>query len=347
MKQFYIASVFCLSCFTAPAQQYYPLLDSTNMWSYVANYIPVRQENPALAASACSYPQWFAYTMQEYTTADTVIGAFTYKVVESVADMNPTTCTFGFVREDTAARKVYFIDNAGNPEILLYDFSMQIGDTISRTFDSPGYFLDGLFTLDSITTVFVSAGGRRAFHLNDHANSQNKTLTWIESVGNLSDAFYPYGTNTYSPGWFTNCSIFPHDNYQFMTCFHHDYRVYYDSCAWQEALVNNCINVQDTCNYWNYCSGIQELPSLGSVSIFPNPANEKATVALDVKCADEFVILLHDASGKQAARKLSQGILQPGRKEITIDLAGLPAGMYVLEVNTSEGSVFHKVFVQR
>jgi hypothetical protein len=346
MKKIYLAFTLLLTAVSAGAQQYYPLLDSANTWIYTTNFLPLRQENPVLAASDCSYPQWFGYTMTEYTAADTVIGAFTYKTVESVMDQNPTMCAFGFVREDTAARKVYFLDNAGNPEITLYDFSMQVGDTMSITFNQQGYFLDGLFTLDSITTVFVSAGGRRAFHLNDHANSQNHTLTWIESVGNLADAFYPYSANQQSTGWFWNCSIFPHDNLQFMTCFHHDYRVYYDSCAWQEALNNNCIYAQDTCNYWNICSGIQELPSLSSVTVFPNPAQEGATVTLDVKCEDEFYLLVHDVPGRQVVRRIATGSLAPGQQLVKLDLTGLRDGIYIVEIRSPAGAVFHKLVVQ-
>ncbi len=341
--------LFLISFFTKTisSQQYFPLLDSINTWNYTTNYIPVRLAPPSSMMYNCNYPYWFFNSMQEFTTTDTIINSFTYKVVQVTADQNPTACHFGFVREDTTARKIYFRDNLGNSEILLYDFSMTINSTIAIGFIQPGYFQSGVFTLDSITSVYTNSGYHRAFHLNDHFNSLNHTLTWIEGIGNLEDAFYPYSYNMGSMGWYWNCSQFPHDNWQFMTCFDHDYKVYYDSCARSQAAINGCIYYQDTCSYWNICSSIQEYSSLNSLTIFPNPSSGKTMISLDVKHSDNFEIIISNISGKKICEEISLRKIPEGKKEIELDLSSLANGMYLVECRSENGSVYRKLLIEK
>ncbi len=346
MKNIYLSLFILLFTKSIVAQQYYPLLDSINSWNYTTNYIPVRLANPTTSQSNCTYPYWFINTMTEFTTGDTTIGSFIYKKVNAVADLNPTLCYFGFVREDTSARKVFFLDNLGNPEITLYDFSMSIGNSLPIIFTQSSYFISGIFTLDSITNYRTSSGWRPAYNLNDHANPLNHSLTWIEGVGNLADAFYPYCNNQMSTGWYWNCQGFPHDNIQFMTCFDHNYKVYYDSCAYVEAVSNGCINTVDTCNYWNICGAINENSSLTSLTIFPNPSNGKINLALDVFEKDNFSIEIYDNTGKKILRSISLGQLFSGKSEIELSLEGLPAGFYLLECRGEKASEFRKLIIE-
>lgn len=345
MKKIYFILSFTLFAFFSNAQTYYPMLDSAvNIWNYTTNYIPVRLEQPAVSSN-CIYPNWFSITMTEQTTSDSVINSFSYKRIEVSADLNSNTCLFGFVREDTAARKVYFIDNAGNPEILLYDFSMQIGDTMSINFiASNGYYAPGVYQLDSITTINIHAGARRAFHLNNHT-SNTHTLTWVESVGALTDAFYTVSMNTPSSGWFWNCSPSPHDCIQFMTCFDHQSKVYYDSCAWNEALMNGCIFIQDTCNYWNICGLVNEISQLNDFSVYPNPSAGSMTISLVMNRKSNLNLIIHNMTGEQTIREIALGAIPDGKTERQIDLSELPDGFYLAEIRSAEGSAFRKLLI--
>ncbi|CAN5328323.1 hypothetical protein BH09BAC5_BH09BAC5_17300 [soil metagenome] len=347
MKKLYFSFlIFCLIP-SLNAQQYFPLLDSINTWNYTTNYIPVRLENPTTTASNCSYPYWFMNTMTQFTIGDTVIGSYSYKIVEVNADQNPNTCFFGFVREDTAARKVFFLDNLGNPEITLYDFSMTIGNSIPVIFTQQNYFISGLFTLDSITSFYTSTGWRPAYHLNDHANSNNHTLTWIEGVGNLEDAFYPYSNNQPSIGWYFNCPVFPHDNWQFMTCFDHDYKVYYDSCAYVEAISNGCIMTIDTCNYWNICGNIKNLDLQTTINIFPNPNTGKFNLRINATQQDKYEIFIHDLTGNEIIRTIDIGERNSEISISEINLEELSAGFYLVECRGKKGTSYSKLIIEK
>src|SRR5688572_27665625 len=70
-------------------------------------------------------------------TSDSVIRTHVYKKIESFPlDSSGIIVTNygGFIREDTAARKIYYINcnswGCDTLELLLYDFSKSIGDTI-------------------------------------------------------------------------------------------------------------------------------------------------------------------------------------------------------------------------
>src|SRR5688500_6987380 len=111
MKKLYLTIVsFCTFFSASTAQQYYPLLDSINVWHYTSNYIPLQLGNPLQSITTCPYPVFFSNNKIESTTHDTLIGTNNYLIVESINDLNPP-CLFGFVREDTASKKIYFADN--------------------------------------------------------------------------------------------------------------------------------------------------------------------------------------------------------------------------------------------
>jgi hypothetical protein len=346
MKKLYIFILLVFIGKIISAQAYCPMLDSVNHWQNVSNNIATRLAAPSATASACMYPLYYSTVLEEYTTQDTVINSMTYKVVESTADLNPNACLVGFIREDTSARKVYFIDNLMNPEILLYDFSMTVGDTIPLSFIQDWHFTSGTFTLDSIRTVHIRAGYRRIFYLNNHAVPFSPTMPWIESVGCLVNAFYPYSSNISTLNQFSSCYTFEHLAAEFMTCFDHMKKVYYDSCAYHYAQLNSCFYMQDTCNYFNICGNVDELTSLSSFTIFPNPSSGKTTLMLDVKQKDELSILVRDVSGKQVQMVIQLGTIAEGKKEVVLDLGALPNGFYLVECKGKHSSVYQKLLIQ-
>ena len=346
MKKLLPALLIFLFSKTTSAQQYFPMLDSVNEWHYVGNFVPLRMEPPTQVANLpCSYPLFFFQSMIEYTAQDTVMNALTYKKVNSIPDGFANPCTFGYMREDTFLKKVFFVDNVFHPEVTLYDFSMQIGNTMTINFVQTGFFNSGVYTLDSITTVHIQAGNRRAFHLNNHSNPGNYTLTWIESMGNYYDAFYPYCQ--YSMGMYWGCNQFPHDNIQFMTCFDHLGKVYYDSCAYNLAFSNSCFYTADTCNYYDICGSVKENAEAASMDIFPNPSSGKSIISFTVNHADNFEIIVHDISGKKIFKEMPLGKMSEGKKDVELDLSSFSNGIYLVELKSDKESSFEKIILQR
>ena len=344
MKKFLPALLLFLFSKTISAQQYFPTLDSANEWSYsnleIAIGPQMQQPNP------CSYPAMSTPGMsyKEYTSGDTVIGAFTYKILIN----NWNVCAVGYVREDTAARKIYFIDNLSSTEHLLYNFSMQPGDTISCNFimSNNGY-VSGLYTLDSISNITIDAGVRKQFWLSCHASPGSKILSWVESVGCLSYFIYPFFFNDTNYPTFSSCPGVQHAFPQYLTCFDHNSKVYFDGCAYNFAQNNSWgYSVTDSCDYFSFIGGINELPSLISASVFPNPSSGKTTVSLDVKQAADFEITMRDISGKKILKAISLGKINEGKKEVELDVSSFNDGIYFLEIKSDQGSVYKKIIVQ-
>lgn len=346
MKKF-VLSLILLSASLLNAQHYYPMLDSINQWTYTANYVPVSPPRQ-MESQVCSYGLFDSFSGNighVYSTHDTITGGKLYKILYA-APASP--CYFGLIREDTAARKIYFKDNLGLNETLIYDFSMHIGDSIALQSNAgSNYFPTGIYRLDSIGHIHTKAGMRRIFNLNcHHCSPAAPSLEWVESVGNRGDAIYSY-TGNVPGGALIHCPGYPHQMAQIMTCFSHQNIVYYDTCAYYQALHNGCIYTQDTCDYWNVCSGIHELSSLSNWNIYPNPGVSHVQLQLEVAVRDNFEIRIMDISGKQVLKILPLGNLDAGKTEKELDISGLETGLYLIECRSRQGSAFKKLAVQR
>ncbi len=350
MKKILLTIVITLSLYSEmSAQQYYPMLDSVNRWTYSV-WNCFARPHPMKSYSPCSYPLHDMFCIPEiYTGQDTVIDSITYKTVIVGDSTNP--CLYGFIREDTAAKKVYFRDVLSNPEFVLYNFSMQVGDTIPINFYVNGYFPSGRYRLDSIGSINILAGSRRVFYLHCDTCQNPRQLTWVESVGFLGDAIYPYSQNMMGCLYF--CQELDQGFYQQMNCFEHVGKVYFDSCLHQhisEQLIMNpfCTYYVDSCHYCNTCGGgIPEISSVSSFEISPNPSNGKINIAMTISQTDDFEIYIIDITGKQVLNKFSFGRLAKGITNRNLDISNLNQGFYILECRGTNGSLFRKLIIQK
>jgi hypothetical protein len=80
-------------------------------------------------------------------------------------------------------KKIYIIDSLGNPETLLYDFDLTIGDTIPLTYNN----YDSTITVIAIDSISVFGLYRKRFELSNNANSQSL----IEGIGHLRGFIEP------------------------------------------------------------------------------------------------------------------------------------------------------------
>lgn len=351
MKKLYMLSIIIIYSCAIKAQGYYLMLDTAvNVWYYTFNIIPVSPQNTPFPGAPCNYGNWgFGPSIKYYSAGDTVMNSLTYQKLMMDDYYSMYNCTYGYLREDTLAKKVYFIDNIFSPEELLYDFSMQIGDSISLNFLFPGgYWQNGFYTLDSILPDQIFAGIRNAYYLNCHTCSFSQPMVWIESAGNPGDLVYTRSANYSSFGWFSGCSQtiptqFPYDFIQILTCFEHILKVYFDSCAHQQAITNGCLYYADSCNYWNICGTVEELSFIRSFSLFPNPADDmvKISVKSERKISADFIV--KEITGKEVFR-ISEKII-PGINSISLNMHNLPQGIFIIEFRTKEGALYRKMVV--
>ncbi len=345
MKKFVLLSfVFCFSFFVK-AQIYIPTLDSINVWSYTGTMIGVK-----IAANnglPCPYPQDYYTYARQYTFEDTVINSFLYKKLYSLeyANSSNTDCLMGWVREDSMARKIYFRD-VDTIESILYDYNMQLNDSIYIKFYQDGFFQTGYYRLDSIKTVTVNLKQRRQFDLNCKVCSSSNTLSCLEGIGNRGDFVYSYCRNWYGGSLF-NCDAFPYDFSQLMTCFEHKTKVYYDSCALSDAKKGGCINYLDSCNYSNWCGSVNELKSIGKIIIDPNPAQSNINLNIELYNTSTVEVFIFDITGRKIIDAINIGKLLKGKSIKNVDVSVLKSGLYFVECRTEKGSLFQKIIIQK
>jgi hypothetical protein len=337
---------------------YHAMLSNVNVWSYVGTGVAVSPQgtnNETKSLNTCQLPFGvYGGYADEYTGDDTIIDTLNYKILWM--HYYTPLCTEGFIREDSIQKKVYFKSILDSSEIVLYDFSMAVGDSLSLYFGQGccNYFQSGFYGLDSIKNVTINGGNRRKFYLNCHSCSQsNNTLSWIESVGSQGGPLYPFYYNINGGGDFRSCGSgsfnnnFPYDFIQTLTCFSHETKIYFDSCVYQTAVRDQpCYSIQDSCHF-DGCGGINDIPSLASLSFYPNPASTQITLNFNVNRSDNFDVAILDMQGRQTLPTNHLGLLREGEQTRTLDIAGLANGIYLIACKTGAGSLYRKLVVQR
>jgi hypothetical protein len=114
----------------AQTSMYHPFPDSNAVWN-IQYYDPV-------SCGSCSnqHYEWFSYVFDQ----DTLINSTSYHKLtipyvgasDGRCCVNYSTGYSGAIRQDIAARKVYFITPGNASEQLLYDFNLQIGDSVKN-----------------------------------------------------------------------------------------------------------------------------------------------------------------------------------------------------------------------
>jgi hypothetical protein len=122
----------------------------------------------------------------------------------------------GAIREDEVNRKIYFVPPQENTEQLLYDFTLQVGDTVSGYIETYAYPKDVVYSIDS---VLVGDNYRKRWNINlsygiSLVEGMGSTYGLIEkSPGQIVDApdisitCFKQNGNTLYPDTTTNCDI--------------------------------------------------------------------------------------------------------------------------------------------
>lgn len=158
------------------SQEYVPLLDNYNEWQVTSCYF------------GC-------ITDGYYTDGDTIVDGYDYKILDGYHYISRTM----LLREVVLEKKVYlnFIQETGNTEYLLYDFSLNIGDSIDmKNPISPFLENAGYYNLDSIIPKpLVDGNEYRHYYLSpsESNNVSENNAIWVEGAGSLSIINAPSG----------------------------------------------------------------------------------------------------------------------------------------------------------
>ena len=159
------------------SQEYHQLLDHESEWHLTS------------CSSTCINDVY-------YTNGDTTYNGYQYKILNGYHYISRTF----WLREDVSEKHIFlFYDNGKSRiEVLLYDFSLQIGDTILLSnpitpFPSNG----GFYKVDSIVSQnLLDNKSHKFFYLSPTASNQSsdELPVWIEGIGGLTLINGPGGT---------------------------------------------------------------------------------------------------------------------------------------------------------
>ncbi len=187
-------------------------------------------------------------------SGDTLISSQTYHKLTTpyVQSFSTGTCGGistgykGAIRQDIINRKVYFVPPSSNTEQLLYDFTMQVGDTV-RGYTEPITMQTD--TVQSIDSVLVGNSYRKRWNINTCYN-----IHFIEGIGST------YGLTERSPGCITDLADYS------ITCFQQNGQTLYPNTTTNCQLITS-VNSKDEISL--------------QVNVYPNPSNGLFTVDLD------------------------------------------------------------------
>jgi hypothetical protein len=241
----YLLLILCFRLIPALAQTsvYHSFPSADASWNFSKTWYCWTDPSPMINVSySCTF------------AGDTVIAAQTYHKIHIpflqsvISSCSSGTSSFsvykGAIREDSTLKKVFFVPPYLGSEQLLYDFNLNVGDTVRgylETYASP------VDIVQSIDSVLVGSNYRKRWHINNYYN-----ISIIEGIGST------YGLVEPSPGAMTDaqeCSL---------SCFKQDGQALYPSGSPCELITS----VMDPQKYTS------------SISVFPNPFNDELTINL-------------------------------------------------------------------
>lgn len=270
MRRHLLLILFSLSLFSfAQTNVYHPFPDSNAVWRETYYYNPCNCPNPCM--NSCGYEA------QYVLNGDTAIGSHVYHKVSMQSavfsnGMQLPPGAPGFwagIRQDTAARKVYCcIPSKSVADTLLYDFTLQVGDTLR------GFLANFTTTLTvtSVDSVLVGSSYRKRIVLGPAIGGLAVNHEIIEGIGFTAGLF----DNTYTA-----------EEGGQLICFKQETQTLYPN--------SNC-----TSGFF----GVSEFDVLNTVHVYPDPASDVINVEMK---ENEGSIYLLDALGITVLAEKVQG----------------------------------------
>lgn len=167
----------------------------------------------------------------------------------------------GVIRQDTTNKKVYIIPPSNDTECLLYDFTLQIGDTVKGYLQS---FNFGYDIVEAIDSILIDNTYRTRWKINSCYE-----IYLIEGIGST------YGLFQLSPGCVSDLPYFN------MNCFRQNNEVIYTDSSTSCALITSTNSVENISS---------------NLIIYPNPSTGTFTVSNSNGTIKEIII--SDLMGK-------------------------------------------------
>ncbi len=268
---------------------------------------------------------WFEASCNHHliVSGDTIINDIEYKKIINQGDI----CNypyFTFAREDSISKQVYYL-YPDTTEIMIYDFSLLVGDKIKSTFQYYPFEM----VVDSISTNLLKYSPcflppeiylqtPKIFYLS-HVNCLNcKQVIWIEGIGNISNPFYSY--TEWNAGTLGDALLCHIDKTGFR-----DYHYIY--CEEPKPCQGPSVNTK-------------ELTKEVQIKLYPNPAGEAAY--LEIIDTESAIVSIEFYN--------SGGMLLSCKNEIFsnhFDISEFNSGLIFVVIRTKKGEVMIEKWVKK
>lgn len=307
LKLFIIIQVLFNHPIYLNAQTYYPFLGNDKKWN--------------ILHTSNSWPEdsGYCYTEQIRLGNDTLIDGITYKVIISSKDSLLTRWnTIGFMRENIEDKNIFYLP-VNKKEILLYDFSIEVNDTIETKFkfgeENTGV-LDSIvkYVVISIDSIKINNQERKKINLKCLTYPWNITYSWIEGIGDIYGLFAP---------------CFPFmcgSENTLLLCFYEDDNLVY----------SNLTGTYNECFYWLVSETYQNMPSF--ISIYPNPSDGKYIISVSI--TEPYNLTIMNNTGNIFLNKKIHG-------SYNIDISNLNNGLYYFIFDFKNFRVVKKTILKK
>ena len=229
-KQFFIL-LFTILTLNSFSQDSFPLIEENKTWNVIS------------VIRTGSYPGDTTFSTLTYQFyGDTIIESLTYKKLYRSNEANPLNWTLdSFMREND--KKVWYKHFSDDNEILMYDYSLEVGDSI-LDYSGTTYLI-----IDSTGYETIGQDERKKYYLSSIDMPDYYHETWIDGIGSNKGICWA-GSVLLVGGW-----------------------------SWFLCLSENGELVYMNPNY-NSCYLITEITEteLPNINIYPNPSGEKMRI---------------------------------------------------------------------
>ncbi|MBK6525967.1 MAG: T9SS type A sorting domain-containing protein [Crocinitomicaceae bacterium] len=281
-------------------QSYTPFPDSNAVWVDHSYFFEI------------GYPGWldpqYLYWIGNYCVngEDTVIGTEIYTQVKICGGDY-----FGALRDNGG--QVFYVPKDSTLEFILYDFTLEVGDSIAYPIGTWQPFYDTL-VVHAVDSILISGEYRTRIEF------QNIPDRWIEGIGCTAGLFIePYANNNVSGG-LSEMFCF---SYKDTIYVHHSYAGNYGTgvCALQYATVD-------------------KIDQTYSISGYPNPTFGSFFIKRDFNASFESIVVTNSL-GQMVTPEI---ILSD--YDLEIDLSKFPTGIYFVTLTNEDGKFTQKIFKQ-
>ncbi|MDP8204436.1 MAG: T9SS type A sorting domain-containing protein [Candidatus Tenebribacter mawsonii] len=295
MKKTYLVLILTLITFSIYSQNYYPFPDSNAIWNDKSYWSP---------------HTW----IQRYGVyGDTTINNQLYNqlyLIEDDSTININNMTYYAAIRENDTKQIFVKLRDYDYEILIYDFSLNVGDTIIS--NSPnGYLNWGTCIITDIDTIEIENNHyRRRFKINNYGESEY----WIEGIGSKGGLFFPI--SDYLTGTINDLLCFKHN----------DTAIYLNNPECDKCFCKLYTPIDELTRNTEY------------INVYPNPT--KANIHIDFELEKGLsTIKLINFNGTLIESRITNSF------PIQMNIENLPNGIYLIQLNT-EKEIFTKKIIK-